>query len=293
MRILPTLALLGWLTGLLATPAPAALAGGSPEPRPVIVPTVALPGGGVGLRAQVAGRTGLFLFDTGGGVTIVTPATAAVSGCRPWGRMTGFRATGERLDTLRCDNLHLTLGGRAFTAPIASVFDLQRLMGPDMPELAGLVALDLFAGRAVTIRPLAHQLVLETAASLRRRTRGAREVPIRPVRDVEGVALTVDGAVQTAEGRAWMELDTGNLGPLMVGEHVAPLLGLDANRSDGQPADFALVGGVPIRGPARVSRLIMDGDIGQSVLRDWDVTLDLASNRAWLRPASADPGPPG
>ncbi|MGI3778523.1 MAG: hypothetical protein ACRYGC_14630 [Janthinobacterium lividum] len=248
---------------------------------------VPLPGGASGLRGEVAGHAGLFLFDTGGGVTTVAPATAALSGCRPWGRVTGFRATGERMDTPRCDDLRVSLGGQEFTAPTASVLDLGALMGPDMPSLSGLIALDLFAGRSITIRPLAHELVVETASSLAERIRGATEVPIRPVRDAEGVALTVDGAVATPAGRAWMELDTGNLGPLMVGEHVASLLDLDPSRPDRQPASFALVGGVAVSGPARVGRLIMDGDIGEDVLGRWDVTLDLANERAWFRPTGA------
>ncbi|MGI4798325.1 MAG: hypothetical protein ACRYG8_30640 [Janthinobacterium lividum] len=235
---------------------------------------------------MVAGHDGLFLFDTGGGVTIVTPATATLSGCHLWGRITGFRATGERMDTPRCDDLHVSLGGEEFTAPTASVLDLGPLVGPDMPPLSGLIALDVFAGRSITIRPLAHELVVETKSSLPERIRGAVEVPIRQVRDAEGVALTVNGAVATSAGHAWMELDTGNLGPLMVGEHVAPLLGLDASRPDKQAASFALVGSVPVSGLARVGRFIMDGDIGEDVLGHWDVTLDLANGRAWFRLAA-------
>ncbi len=89
-----------------------------------------------------------------------------------------------------------------------------------------------------------------------------------------------------------MELDAGNLGRLMVGDHAAALLGLDASQKGSQAAGFALVGGIPVHGPARVSRLVMDGDIGQSVLEAWDLTLDLANGQAWFRPASAEAGPP-
>ena len=285
LRTWSIVALLGWAC-LLPGAAPAASAGeDAPAGRPIVIPLIPLPGGGVGVNAEVAGHTALFLFDTGEGNTAVTPATATLSGCRQWGRVTGFRATGERMDAPRCDALRLTLGGEPFTLSTASVFDLQALVSPRMPALAGSIALDLFAGRVLTIRPLAHQLVLETRASFRQRIDGAIEVPVRAVRDAEGVALTLDAAVGTADGRAWMELDTGNMGPLMVGEHVAAPLGLDASRTDRQPAGFALVGGIPVRGPARVGNLIMDGDVGESVLGRWDVTLDLANDRAWFRPA--------
>ncbi len=167
------------------------------------------------------------------------------------------------------------------------MLDLAPLVGPELPPLSGLVALDIFAGKAITIRPLAHEFVVETASSFRDRMKGAHQVPVRLVRDVEGVALSVDGAVDTPASRAWMELDIANLGPVLVGEHVATSLGLSAIEADRQPAGFALAGGVPVRGPARVSRLIMDGDISQGVLRRWDITLDLANGRAWFEPAAA------
>ena len=277
-----------WLTcGLACWAAPVEAATGAGPPGPLVIPTTELPKGGTGLHATIAGRDGLFLFDTGAGVTTVTPATATLAGCHPWGQLTGFRATGERLDTPRCDGVQLSMAGRPFTVPIASVLDLGALIGPGVPVLSGLLALDAFAGRTVTIRPLAHELVVETPSSLRHRLEGAREVPVRLVRDVEGVALTVDAAVPTSAGRAWMELDIGNLGPILVGADVARLLGLSRTDEHRQAADFGLVGGIPVRGPALVRDLIMDGDVGQRVLGQWDVTLDLANGRSWFRPATA------
>lgn len=108
------------------------------------------------------------------------------------------------------------------------------------------------------------------------------------MRDAEGVALTVDAAVSTRDGFAWMELDTGNSGPLAIGEDVAGLLGLNQDAKATQPVHMELPGGVVVQGPARVGDFIMDGDIGASFLNQWDLTLDLGgSGRAWIRPASA------
>ena len=259
-----------------------------------IFETIAASHQGTLLKARGGGRDGLFLFDTGGGVTIVTPKTVGAVGCHPWGQMTGFRATGQRLDTRRCDDVRLSINGQTLLAPSASVYDINALVDPKtMPTLAGLIALDVFVGKTITIRPLAHEIVLETTASLGPRIRHAREIPIRIVRDLEGVALTVDAAVPTAAGRAWMELDTGNLGPVMIGHHVAALLGLDPNERAQQESSFSLGGVARVREPERVSDLIMDGDIGESVLRDWDVTLDLAADRAWIQPATPEATPPG
>jgi hypothetical protein len=56
-------------------------------------------------RAIVNGQSGTFLFDTGEGVSSFSPAFAEKTGCRPWGRISGFRMSGERLDNKHCDNI--------------------------------------------------------------------------------------------------------------------------------------------------------------------------------------------
>ncbi len=287
-----SLALIGCLTGFLAAPAAGARAADPGPAAPLVIPMIDLPGGAIGLHATIAGHDGLFLFDTGAGVTLLTPATASISGCRPWGQVTGFRATGERLDLQRCDDVRLRIGGRDFPVPTASVLDIQRLMPPRTPALAGVLALDAFVGQVITIRRMAHQLVVETAASLPPRIAGATQVQTRMVRDAEGLALTMNAAVQTPAGRAWMELDTGNAGPIMVDTHVAQALGLSAAQRTGQTADFKLAGGIPVQGQARVSSLIMDGDIGAAVLGGWDLTFDLAGGRVWFRPSAGAPPAP-
>jgi len=237
------------------------------------------------VQVRVGDHTGVFLFDTGEGVTSITPEFAETLGCKPWGRISGFRMSGERLDMTRCDNLVLELGGLSFKAPIVGVFDLMRLL-PDSPvRLSGAIGLDIFAGRALTLQSQRNRLIMESPASLAARIAKAKEVPIRLVRDVEGVALAVDVGVPTSKGLAWMELDSGNGGTLVVAKHLAALFGLDPERKEPQPVKFKLTGDIVVEGLARTPDIIMDGNIGLDFLRHWDLTLDLAKSRAWLAPA--------
>jgi hypothetical protein len=72
-----------------------------------------------------------------------------------------------------------------------------------VPPVDGSLGLDIFAHRTITIVPRT-AIVLETPSSLAARTKTARELPIRMLRDVEGIALSVDGAVRTSEAsRGW------------------------------------------------------------------------------------------
>jgi len=239
------------------------------------------------LHAKIRGREGLFLFDTGGGVTYLSPDFARAIDCHVWGQLSGFVLTGQRLDMQRCDDIEINIEGQRFPAPIAGVFDIMKFMPGATPKLDGAIGLDTFAGRAVTLSLARQTLTLESPASLRLKQQHGKEIRIRLVREVEGLALAVVVGVVTPQGIAWMELDSGNGGANVIARHIAPLLNLKTGIREPQPARFMLVGGIPVNGEARVNEtLIMDGNIGTRFLINWDLTLDLAKGRAWLTPAT-------
>ena len=151
----------------------------------------------------------MFLLDTGEGVTAITPEFAATVGCKPWGRISGFRMNGERLDMPRCDDLVFELGGHRFKAPIVGVFDIMHLL-PDSPvRLSGAVGLDIFVGHAVTLQSLRNRLIIESHASLAARVTKTKRRPSGSCEDVEGVAPSCrrwgsDGAGPGLDGaRLW------------------------------------------------------------------------------------------
>lgn len=238
-------------------------------------------------RLSVNGHEALFLLDTGGGVSLITPQFAGVVGCKPWGRVTVFRLTGERIDMPRCDNMNFAIAGQQYANPIVGVFDVTKMFPAGAPKLDGLLALNVFAKQALTLSVSGRLLMIESADSLSARIGSAKEIPIRLVRQAEGVGLMVDAAVPTRDGTAWMEIDSGNAGPPIVGEHVAGALGLDPGGAKDQPAGFSIGGFAPVHGKVTIAdMLIMDGNIGAEFLARWDIILDLAGERAWLSPAA-------
>jgi len=239
------------------------------------------------LHSTVRGHEGNFIFDTGGGISYISPGFAQTIGCKPWGQITGFTLTGQRLDMPRCDGLSFDIEGHRFGAPIAGVFDLMKFMPPNVPKIDGSIGLDVFAGRAITLSLAQKRLTIESPSTLRRRAMHGKEVPIRLVREAGGVALVVYVAVPTPEGMAWMEIDSGNGGANVIGKHIASLLKLDPGKKEPQQASFTIAGAIPVEGMARVNEtLTMDGNIGTRFLINWDLTLDLSKGRAWLTPAA-------
>lgn len=238
----------------------------------------------VAVRAKVGSHEGTFLLDTGGGLTLVTPAFAKKMGCEPWGRVTGFQMMGQRMDTQRCDDVTFELPGLKLHAPMVDVFDILSLYPPGAEPVDGSIALDVFAGQSLTL-DLAHQrLIVETPESLAERTRTMTEGQLRIGRELQGAALAVSAAARTPKGLVWFELDTGNGGTWLLSRHFAPEFGLDPDVKGTQPARFSLVGDVPVEGDFFVPDMIIDGNLGMQFLSRYVVTLDLARSRVWFQP---------
>jgi hypothetical protein len=62
------------------------------------------------LRVLVGGDSADYLFDTGGGVTVISPQDSALVGCVPGGRGFGVRLTGEALTGRNCANVTIGAG---------------------------------------------------------------------------------------------------------------------------------------------------------------------------------------
>lgn len=220
------------------------------------------------VKVAAGGRTWRFLFDTGGGVTVVSPQVAQLVGCRPAGRLTAHRMSGERLDAPRCDSVPLALGGVALS-PDAIVMDLAALMPPEWEHIDGLVSLQTIEALPFTLSLAENRLVLETRASLEARVAaGMQPVPFRVARPAGGAAVDVFVRVG-AEPPLWMILDSGNIDRVVLAPHAAKQLGSETFE------------GLPVR----ELDILYDGNLGAEYLKTRVVSVDLAGGQMWMRAA--------
>lgn len=292
VRSLPLLAVL-----MLAPPsagafAPDSASGAAPGAEPLAVLRLEPYRRSVAVRVSANGKPGLMAFDTAAGHTVVSPEFAAAGGCTPWGNIGGFTMTGKRLDMPRCDEFRFEAGGFALVAPVAGVMQVAPLVAKDAAPIEGLLGLDVFAGRTITLDFAGGHLYVESPGSAVRRIAGARELPVRLSREVQGMALAVDVEVPTPRGTVRFELDSGNGGTLLVSKPYAAMFGLDPEGQGPQPVRIPIADGILAEGLAFTPEMNIDGNLGMPFLKDWIVTLDLAAGRMWLRRNDVPP-PPG
>lgn len=244
-----------------------------------------------GALRTVTGRIGEleapFLFDTGGGATILSAATAKRAGCTPFGRGTGFRHDGTRVDGARGTPVDLAIGSFARRGEVG-VLDLDELLR-GLPPVGGVASLETFAGRQLTIDLARDRLIVESAATLAARTKDAREIVIRVAHQAAGASLDVFVAVEGEHGPLWFELDSGNLAPVLVAPHAFEELGFAAPPSgETRALELKLARFGAVKCDVASKEMIYDGLFNADFFLRHAVTLDLARARAWLRP-NAEP----
>ena len=235
------------------------------------------------VRVTVDGKAGEFLFDTGGGNTLLTSEFAAGLKCKFWGRTTGYNMFGKRADGPHCDNVQMKAGEVAFTPVNVGIMDFgDRFAGDKTPD--GLLSLDAFDGKAITLDQIAGTLTVETPATLAKRTKAMRELPFRVSRECSARCLSVFVGAPTPEGMTWLVLDSGAGGVSLIAKEYAAAFGLDPARKE-QQLKFSLAPDVPVDSPVVVTDMIMDGNLGQPFMSQYVITLDLAGGRMWLAKA--------
>lgn len=241
----------------------------------------------IAMHATVAGKEGFFSFDTGGGISLLTPAFAQQAGLKPWGRLNGFTMTGKQLGSPHVDDVPVSLDGHEYRAASMGIYDVAGLFEKNNTQpIDGNLALDIFDGKAITIDFPHWKLTVESPDSLKQRVAGAIELPARLTRESQGRALSVSVGVPTAQGTVWMELDSGNGGTVLVAKPYTRLFQLDPDHNGFQPGRIELAKGLTLASDHFIAAdITLDGNIGMPFLKDVALTLDLKAGRAWVRPA--------
>ncbi len=228
-----------------------------------------------------------FLFDTGAGVTAISVEEAARLRLSPYGRLSGHRMNGDRVDMQRLAKLDVEIGAFHLRHESAAVLDLAALLPADWPPIAGVLSLATFLQQPFTLDLANHTLRLESEASLAALTNSLPKLLARIARPAQGVACDLFVAAQSQQGKVWFEVDSGNTGPTIVAPHAAcqfgwPSVGASTSTPVTQIRTFELIGLGVVTSEVVVKELIYDGNLGRPFLQDHTLTLDLRSGSAWL-----------
>lgn len=233
----------------------------------------------------IGGRTRPFLLDTGGGLAIVTPVVAGEIGCTPFGRLVGFRNNGEKIDSQRCGPATLGIGSASARVDDLAVFDLMSLL-KGLPEVGGLLGLPAFESKAFTFDLASNRITIETPVSFAKRVRGMKEIRVRPSRQCGGASLDLFVSIDTPKSPIWLELDSGNLGGVLLSPPAAAQLGIALPEGAHKKITLEVSGFGPVQVDAIGRDTIYDGLLNARFMEQHVFAIDLAHMRAWMAPST-------
>ena len=124
------------------------------------IPFVLLPSGHLIIKAKVEGVEGNFIFDTGAGINIFFNDFVSRFENKPLSSnfMTGFRATGERLDISLFKSKEILFANETFRNIPFSTIDMK------IPGVDGLISLKMFESSNITVDYEKQEISINTAS---------------------------------------------------------------------------------------------------------------------------------
>lgn len=234
------------------------------------------------IRLEKNGEVYSFLYDTGGGYTVLDQAYTNTFGCTPYGKTVGFRLSGEQVESRNCNPVTLDFSGFSVTtAP--KVMDINSFLPEGLPKLAGVFSLQTFQSQLVTIDYSGGLVVIETPASFRARTRDMTEIPLKVTNELDGEAVSIFTQVLETPEPLWFYMDSGNLRGVLLAPHAAKILGLE-----GEGPLTLQIAGLAYDSTGEVMDMIYDGVLDIRFFKAHKIALDLQNSRAWVKPSSSE-----
>jgi hypothetical protein len=237
------------------------------------------------------------VFDTGMGLVLLTDAVASEAGCVPTGKVyTGARMSGQQVEVPVGQLGALSFGGAIQRDLPVGILDVDE---PKLADVGGFLSLACFRDRPVTFDYPRREIVVETASSLAERLKHGTSVGVAVEQDelVAEVFLPLD---VPGAGTITVEVDTGS-DNLILDESLAETVGVDLSAPDVRVVEgqdetgytyrrtfTTLPGTISPAGAPHIERrdprvmfqkIIYDGLVGDSFLREFVVTYDLAGSR--------------
>jgi hypothetical protein len=157
----------------------------------------------------------------------------------------------------------------------------------ETPPLGGVISLQTFEGHPITLDLANNRLIVETEQSLAERVADMKELRSRLSRQSGGATVDVFVAANTPNGRIWLELDSGNFGPVFLAPHALQQLGVNLyapNKARAtKPVKLDFLGLGTVETMARERDIIYDGQLNFDTISKMVVTIDLRNGKVWAK----------
>ncbi|MBD81556.1 MAG: hypothetical protein CL840_21740 [Crocinitomicaceae bacterium] len=238
------------------------------------------------IAVKIEGVNYNFLFDTGAGVTLISPEVAKKINRREYGRSVGYRMLGEKVEYAKCDSVEVLIGDYKFFHSTVGVWDLNQVLPKGWPKIDGVISLGSFQGQCVTLDLSANTITVESDSTCRTKTNSMQLVESRFVNGFTGLETGIFLNLDQVGRKWWFLMDSGNLDKNKISHTTAKEWNIkstaDSGRVDMGNVNYKLAG-ISKDLPTVADEIIYDGVLNFDFLSQIIITLSFAEEKVWIK----------
>ncbi len=225
-----------------------------------------------------------FLFDAGGGETIISPSIAKLLNKEIYGCSTGIRMDGEMIKYQKADSVSIKIGITEIFHQTIGVWDVMSILPKEFPKIDGVISLKSFGNTILTIDLSNNILIVENKASAKKQIETKTILPSRFANGTDGAELTVFIGLPKYDNMYWFLFDTGNIGPVILSPECATLWKLQSNNKESKPLTKLkfIIGKNNIEMNSYSKKIIYDGVLNFESISKYIFTIDFRKKEVWV-----------
>jgi hypothetical protein len=236
------------------------------------------------VKVEIGNKTYDFLFDSGAGITMVSPKIAKEHNSSVYGNYAGFRMSGEKVEMKLCDSLVLKIGGIDFNHSCVGVFDIMSLLPKELERIDGVISMKTFEDHEITLSLSDNRITVETENSFKTKIKNMHLIPSRFANGVTGSELNMLIGINAYHHIWWFLFDSGNIARTKISGSIANEWGLSSRDNEiTDIGDFTFViAGDSITTSTVIDNIIYDGALSYDFIQRSEFAISFKDKKTWI-----------
>ncbi len=227
-----------------------------------------------------------FLFDTGAGVTLISPEIVKKINRKEYGRGVGYRMLGEQIEYKKCDSVEIQIGGYKFFHSTVGVWDVNQVLPKDWPRIDGIISLGSFQDHCIMIDLSKNTIIVESDSTCEAKTKLMQIVESRFINGLDGSENGIFLNLDKVGRKWWFLMDSGNLDKNIISYATAKEWNVEYVIDSGRVViddlryEFA---GISRISPSVIDEIIYDGVLNFDFLSQFIIIISYKEEKVWIK----------
>lgn len=236
------------------------------------------------VKVEIDNKKYNFLFDSGSGITTVSPNIIEELNKSAYGNNVGFRMSGEKVEMQLCDSLVIKIGGIDFYHPYVAVFDVMSLLPNEFERVDGIISMKTFENNEIILNLSDNKLIIETEGSFKEKIDQMNSIPSRFTNGPNGSELDIFIGIKAYDHLWWFLFDTGNIAKTKISRNIAQEWELPYQENEvTEIGDYKFeLAGDSIAALTIIDNIIYDGALSYDFIRQSEYAISFTNQKVWI-----------